>query len=192
MSNYNPQFNREAQTIFWLQWVFFSILGWSLGLILTTNIAEGTRARTIFGIMAAMMGIGQAFVIRRYLRLPAFVWIIATTVGFIVGQFFSQVLMTELLARNVSVGSVGGGVVVGGLIGIIVGLSLGVLQAFLIRPIALDWYLWLIVSTIGWGLGFQLATLFFDTRPMLTSLFTVMVASVITGLAVTQFLSDPA
>lgn len=190
MSNYNPQFNREAQTIFWLQWVFFSLLGWSLGLLLTTNIAEGTSARTIFGIMAAVMGVGQAFVIRRFLRLPALVWIIATTLGFVFGQFFSQLLMDELISRSVSVGSLGGGIVVGGLIGIIVGVCLGLLQAVLIRPHALDWYLWLLLSAIGWGLGFQLATLFFSSRPMMTSLFTVMVASVITGLGVTQFLND--
>lgn len=190
MTNYNPKFNREAQTILWLQWVFFSVLGWTLGLILTTNIAEGTTARTLFGILAAAMGVGQSFVIRRYLRVPFFMWIVLTTVGFMVGQFFSQELMNELLARSVTVGSLGGGIVVGGLIGVIVGACLGVLQAFLIRPSALEWYLWLIVSVIGWGLGFQLATLFFSSRPMMTSLFTVMVASVITGLSVTQFLSE--
>ncbi len=190
MSNYNPKFNREAQTILWLQWVFFSILGWALGLILTTNIAEGTQARTLFGILAAAMGIGQSFVIRRYLRVPFVIWIIMTIMGFVVGQFFSQMLMGELIGRNVNVGSLGGGIVVGGLIGVIVGLCLGLLQAFLIRPRALNWYLWLISSVIGWGLGFQLATLLFSSRPMMTSLFTVMVASVITGLGVTQFLNE--
>ncbi len=190
MSNYNPQFNREAQTLLWVQWVFFSLLGWTLGMVLITNIDEDASTRTTFGIIAAVMGLAQWFVLRRYLRFPSFAWVVATSGGYMVAQVLSQNAMNFFLSQNLSAGSRSGGLVLGGLIGIIVGLCLGTLQAILLRPSSLRWYLWLISSVVGWGLGFQLTTLFFSANWRFTSLFTVLVASVITGLGVTQFLVD--
>lgn len=195
MSNYNPQYNREAQIILLLQWIFASILGWAVGILITTGFDEEGSIRMLYGTRAAVMGVTQWFVVRRHLRGPqplSLLWIVATAGGFMLAQFLSEEFANVLRANAVNFGGLGGGLVVGGMIGMIIGVSLGVPQAILIAPRALPGYLWLLASVIGWGIGFQAATLFGSAPETLTSSVTVLFAATLTGLGVTQFLNDDA
>lgn len=189
--DYNPQFIRQAQFIIWSQWVFFNLFGWAFGLFATW----GTQTETItrFGWVATFLGVGQWLVLRRYLRRPAWVWIGLTALGMMAAQFLSQQFISQLTARNiVQLQGIGilGGVVVGGIIGILIGLCIGLAQLPLIVRRGTALRDWLIVSVVGWGLGFQAGTVFGSLLPFaddrLISTVSVLLASIISGLWVTQ------
>ena len=188
--NQNQAYLQQAQRFVLVQWVFFNALGWSLGLLLTVGADEASPPHVRFGIIAFMLGIGQWIVVRRYLRGLRFLWIFATSAGFVLGQLASQRLANYVvpLVGNELNGTVQG-IVFGGAIGITLGAIVGLLQAILLPRRYAPVRYWVLANIVGWGIGFQLASLSAGVGYQLTSLLTTIVSSLITGLWVMQLVS---
>lgn len=192
---YNPRFVKQAQYLIWIQWVFFSLFGWAFGLFATWGAQVETITR--FGWIAAFLGLGQWFVLRRYIRRPTWLWIGLTGLGMMAAQFLTQQLV-RYLAVNEIVRLQGistlGGAMMGGIIGIVIGICISLAQSILVRRNETALRDWIIVNVVGWGFGFQAGTLFgqllLSADYRATSFVAVILQSIITGLWVTQRVRD--
>lgn len=189
----NPQYAREAQIVLWVQWIFFSLLGWALGLLLTTNADDGASALTLFGIRAATLGLAQFFVLRAYLGRMALGWLVATPAGFMLGQWLAQQLVGVLRTQGglPNLNNLANALLLGGVLGVLLGLSLGLAQMWLLPADGGGRGIWLLLSVIGWGLGLQLSTLFVGAPSLVTSTFAVLLSSTATGFWLTQLIDRP-
>ncbi len=182
----NPDYLRQAQIFVFVQWVFFNALGWGVGVLSLIAVREASSANVIYGLMAFMLGLGQWYALRPYLNRPKFAWPLLTTLGFVLGQLAAQSL-TDWLRPNLA--NVGAGVVFGGIIGILLGLVLSLIQLPLLprdRAPVVDW---VVANMIGWGLGLQLSALV-PLNFQVTSLIAAILNACITGLWVMQLLND--
>lgn len=187
--DYNPQFIRQAQYVIWVQWVFFNLLGWAFGLFATWGTQTSTMVR--FGWIAAFLAIGQWLVIRKYLRRPSWMWIVMSAVGMMAAQFVTQTLVESGILTLRGAGF-GGGLVFGGIIGVLIGGLMALGQSPFINQSVASVRDWLVVSVVGWGLGFQAGTIlgfiWLGADLRFTSLIAALMSAMITGLWVTQLI----
>lgn len=194
----NPQFQREAQFILWLQWIFASAFTWIAGRLFVKDwffSAEPNRQLLImFAIVGLYLAVGQWLVMHRHANMNALrwipLWMLVTAVGVGIGQWAAQSVIGQLPQSwlQEALNNLIAGMALGGLIGIVFGFVVGVAQWVVLRSrIRLAW-MWIVVNVVGWGLGMQMSALI-NTNPIMGSLISAIVAAVVTGLWVAQLLS---
>ena len=184
------QYLRQAQIFLFLKWVFFNALGWAIGLILIIGAEPTIKAWHLYGVISLGLGLGQWIVLRPYLNRPSVAWIGATVISFMLGQIAAQQVTQLVIGDGTFIQSIGGGLVFGGLIGAVLGLSVGLLQMFLFVRYAIEKRYWLLANAVGWGLGFQASSLMGTAPFQFTSLIAAIFCSIVTGFVVMRLLND--
>ena len=181
----------QAGWIFWLQWVFANALGLMAGLLLGLSAffiifqsdnpvleSEALRsalpAAALAGTVIGMViGTAQWLVLRRYVRLIGWWWILTATLGWAIGG-----------ARGASVESVNTGA--------IAGLIMGTLQLPALFWVGRKSVAWVVICTVAWTLSDVLMN-----RTMLSEIWAIFivhagaVAGALTGFAMMWLLNHP-
>lgn len=130
-------------------WILINIIGWSLGLYV---VALSLRFLGIIGgligtgMMGLVVGIGQAWILKRFLPISYQHWGIATLMGVILGAspvalLFVWVLLIAVLGLNSVL------VILGGLLGGVLGGT----QAYILYPIVYDKARWWVIANLVAG-----------------------------------------
>ena len=151
-------------------------------------LSPDIRAWHLYGVISLFLGIGQWFVLRRFLNRPKIAWIGATVLGFIGGQLLAQAVTRLVIGDGSFISSIPGGLVFGGLIGVLLGTVLGLIQMMLFADGVVERRYWLVTSAVGWGLGFQASSLMGQTAFQITSLIATIISAAVTGICVMRLL----
>jgi len=142
----------------WFQWVMATTLGWILGRFLLPNLA--------FVIIGIALGVLQWLVLQHRIR-NAVRWILATALGWTIGATILRFALPEGMDF---------------LAGVLVGVTTGIAQWFVLRN-ELHWAgWWIVISIVGWITGIALLP-----GVMLTG----VMAGIITGIAMELLLRYP-
>jgi hypothetical protein len=186
-----PNFERQAQTVLWAQWVFVCTFAWSLGILIGVAFDIPFASQPHIAILGGLLALGQWLILRHFfggmgwLVLP---WIVATALGAVIGQtlgdIFTEMIGPAFLEAQVNPALA---VVVGSFLGMLFGFSIGAAQ-FLVLTIGRmpNAVIWVLVNVVGWGIGLSVSAMF--VLPLwLSMLVSVITASVVTGLGVGYF-----
>jgi hypothetical protein len=128
----------------WLRWSIFTAIGSGLGFLLE-NILPLDPDRyfshhlAVFAIIGLLTSLGQWIVLRTHLR-HAWLWIPATTLGFTLGYEPLLVPSDKIWALISPIS---------------IGLLVGLFQSLAARSTIKNSLVWIIVSTISWGLAYR-------------------------------------
>lgn len=128
-----PQRTPSFDWILWLKWILVSTLGWVAGLVLPAEVVIAIG--TVMGFMQ--------WIVLRSLMGEAGWWILATAVGWAVGQMVVNIV--PLVGTVVVQGAVLGAVT-------------GTMQWFVLRRWVYRAAWWIVMSTLGWAVGPVLGT----------------------------------
>lgn len=143
---------------FWFQWMMATTSGWVLGRFLFPNLSM-----VVIGIG---IGVLQFFVLQYKIR-RAWRWIIASVLGWTLG---ASIIFLFVQDGNDF------------LAGLVIGLSLGIAQWFIIRQ-EVQWHAWwVVISVVAWTTGIGLLPGIFLTG---------VLAGAITGVAIELLLRFP-
>ena len=157
-----PEYRR--QTIEWpllFQWILATTIGWGMGWAFIPDLGIGL-----------VIGLAQWLVLRSHVAQAGW-WIWASTVGWVVGSFV--IIAAEVIPP-------GAGIAGSFVAGIVLGVMMGVAQAFTLHRWVHSAILWILASGIGWGIGFS---------GLLGGSVVGAVAGAITGLALDWLLRNP-
>lgn len=186
-----PNYERQAQTILWVQWVFVCTFAWGLGIIIGAafDIRFTTPAHIV--LLCACLALGQWLILRYFFTGKgwlALLWLAATVIGGVLGQTVSGIF-TEMIGVAFLEAQLNPflALVVGSFMGMLFGFCLGAAQFFVLQfgrmPNAL---IWVLVNIVGWGLGLSLSAVF--VLPLwLSALMSVIISAIVTGLGVGYF-----
>jgi hypothetical protein len=182
---------RKVSWIFWLQWVFANVLGLIAGLMLGLSaffiifqpdnpVSESEAFRSALPaaalagiVIGIVIGTAQWLILRRYIRVIGWWWILTSTLGWGIGG-----------ALGALVESVNAGAIAGLIMGI---LQLSVLFRFGRKSIA-----WVAICIVAWALSESLMS-----RAMLSEVWAIFVilagvmAGALTGLTMMWVLNHP-
>ena len=148
----------SSNALLWASWVGVSTAAITLGfailylsIFLATVVAPGVNEDRVFGsimlpVLAVLLGAMQWVVLRKRMARAGW-WVAATAGGLLVGIAaaggFAQVA-GRVLGRDYYVGQI--------LLPFyaIVGLSLGLAQASVLRRHIRGWFLWVLITVLGW------------------------------------------
>ncbi len=156
----------QAKAEFWIQWAFFSSVGWFFGFML------GSWIGGYIGVGAA-----QWYTWRR-VTYNASWWLVLTALGGIFGWLVSDLVVAVLTAGAGVEFMLIASTVHGGL----VGFALGITQWFFLRRMVDQAGLWIGASIVAWAIA-----PFLDMRVVWYG----SVAAVVTGLALVWLLKRP-
>ena len=194
---------------FWLGWVVASTLGWLVGFIIAffllaivggivgedtgMNVLGLILGAFIFGAsLGSMVGILQWLVLRRRVSNAGW-WVLASTVGFIVGQGGVEVAMyvafgyPEEMGGMSSFTNVLGQTVVPALTGAVI----GTLQWLVLRGKVSRAGWWVLASIVGWVLGVTVAEIIPWGVEEMGILSSLVVSGAVTGAALVWLLRQP-
>ncbi len=143
---------------FWFQWMMATTTGWILGRFILPNLSI-----VVIGIG---IGVMQWFVLQHRIR-NAWQWILATVLGW----SFGAVLIFLFFQDDM-----------GFLAGLIIGITLGVAQWFILRQQVHLSTWWIVINVVAWTTAMGLLP---------GVLLTGVVAGCITGIAVELLLRNP-
>ncbi len=132
---------------FWLAWVLVSIAALLVSFPLSqlASVLPGVWSGVLsWTIMGAVLGAGQALLLRRRMR-DAWLWVVATAAGLGIGVTVAAVLFSPVAAL--------GDLFV---VGAVSGLLLGLVQYLMLRRSYERSGWWILSSTIGWAVGLVL------------------------------------
>lgn len=132
---------------FWLAWTLVSIAALLLSFPLSqvaTVLPAVWSAVLSWAIMGAVLGAGQALLLRRQMR-DAWLWIVATAAGLGIGVTVAAVVFSPIAGL--------GDLFV---VGAVSGLLLGLAQLLVLRRSYERSGWWILASTIGWAVGLVL------------------------------------
>ena len=152
MSNQGKPYFR---LVFLIQWIFNTTLGWGLGLLASVGLEFAAGAQmgwrigtaASFFLLGLFIGISQWFVLRRHLRGAGW-WLLVTALGFIAGSFMGTPVSSMM--RLSAVAEWTGLRVTGVLTGFaVIGLTVGVLQWFVLQRWVFRAVWWILMETAG-------------------------------------------
>lgn len=186
-----PNFQRQAQTILWVQWVFVSTFAWGLGIIIGAAFDIRFTTPAHIALLSACLALGQWLILRHFFAGKGWLvlfWLAATIIGGVLGQTVSGIF-TEMIGVAFVEAQLNPflALVVGSFMGMLFGFCLGAAQFFVLligrMPNAV---LWVLVNVVGWGLGIALSALF--VLPLwLSALMSVIISAIVVGLGVGYF-----
>lgn len=138
---------------FWLQWTLVNTSGAILGSAVGFYVVVGSLSQTIttatimLGFtLGASVGIMQSLVLRSYFYQVGW-WILANTLGWTIG--FGAGFPLSLTIN-------GPGIMNFAIIGALIGTLTGVMQFFVLRQSGYRSVWWILVSILGWSIGFAI------------------------------------
>lgn len=190
----NPQFHREAQIIYWLQFIFIVSFFWLMGLLIGADERYLDNSTQLFTTLGFFLGIGEWLAMRRRSKIGSwwglFVWVGLTTLGAFLGEFlagtlanvFSDQFVTSAYSNPFM------GMIYFGALGIMFGLGVSLCQwvflTFLREP---NPHYWILANIAGWGLGQQLGSVI--PHPVVSLMVSAVIAGIIMGLWAIQLLA---
>lgn len=187
----NEQFLKEARWVLHLQWAAFNILAWLAGIVFVGLIFQRELNNALsLAVVGLFLGVGQGLVLRGRLGLSLLAWVGLTGVGAALGQSVSQLLVTTLggAALEQMITRLIGAMVLGSTLGTVFGVCLGGVQWLWLRRLVPQAQAWVLISLLGWAAGMGLSAAL-PLGPLMASMTSVVVSSLITGVWVRQLLT---
>lgn len=186
-----PDYLRQAQGTLWVQWIFVCAFGWGVGVVLLLAFELPMRTPTSIAILTACLALGQWVLLRHFFPGKGWLvvlWLVATVVGGLIGQALSDMLRTALGDTFFQAqASPFLAILLGSFFGMGLGFAVGAGQ-FLVLLLGRvpNAVLWVLVNTVGWGIGTAISA-FFVLPLGLSSLISAVLAAAVTGLGVGYF-----
>ncbi|HSH02089.1 MAG TPA: hypothetical protein VLL52_06170 [Anaerolineae bacterium] len=183
----SKQYLREAQIVLWIQWVVLNGLAWGLGLLIMSQLTT-TFTPLSLAVVAVFWAGGQWLLLRTYMPITLWGWVMATALGAALGQFIAYLLVSitgYMPAANQTIAIL----LFGAIQGIIFGLAVGGAQWVVLRQSTRHAHTWVGVTVLGWTIGMSLSPVVQFTMLSLSLLSAVLSAAVI-GLWVCRLLDD--
>src|SRR5258708_714987 len=166
---------------FGLRWVIATTVGWVVGFTLCEALKAflaaiaywvghiGTPDGAVIGIS---VGIAQGIALRQYISGARW-WILASIIGFAIGKVGG-----DALARAVP------GVVGSGLSGAAIGVSVGLVQWFVLRRHIVYAGWWVLASGLAWAVGWSIISVVEETAsgPTVTAYIFGVLGAAIAGV----------
>ena len=139
--------SQDLFTPSWRFWLFWGLaflgfpIGGGLANIIIGPVTTTIQAGIAGAIAGAVLGVIQWLVLKGQIPVP-FWWVIATSAGMALGLAISVAFLGSETSGNVLLWRAA-----------ITGVSIGVAQWILLRQISPQMWIWIVVITLGWVIG---------------------------------------
>jgi hypothetical protein len=173
---------------FWLQWVLLTILGYSVGILLSFVLGSFLLGNIMMGIgVGAGVGFMQWLALRRFVYRSGW-WVLANIAGLTVSLCLYAVVIINILGYPFDLGWSSGAL--GWALAFVLGGALvGFSQHWILRHHVCRSIWWVLVSAVGWALSVLGLAIAADV--MLGSAVAGIILGTLTGGALVWLLRQP-